>query len=45
LLPWLVGAGASEGGIAASNILKPTIAGGTVRAIVATTLTDYLKYI
>jgi ATP-dependent Clp protease ATP-binding subunit ClpB len=41
----LVGAGASEGAIDASNMLKPTLARGTLRAIGATTLNEYQKYI
>src|SRR3569832_913225 len=41
----LVGAGASEGAIDASNMLKPTLARGTLRAIGATTLAEYQKYI
>lgn len=41
----LVGAGASEGAIDASNMLKPTLARGTLRAVGATTLNEYQKYI
>ncbi len=41
----LVGAGASEGAIDASNMLKPTLARGTLRAVGATTLGEYQKYI
>lgn len=41
----LVGAGASEGAIDASNMLKPALARGTLRAIGATTLAEYQKYI
>src|SRR6187399_1303144 len=41
----LVGAGASEGAIDASNMLKPTLASGTLRAVGATTLGEYQKYI
>jgi ATP-dependent Clp protease ATP-binding subunit ClpB len=41
----LVGAGASEGAIDASNMLKPALARGTLRAIGATTLNEYQKYI
>jgi ATP-dependent Clp protease ATP-binding subunit ClpB len=41
----LVGAGASEGAIDASNMLKPALARGELRAIGATTLTEYRKYI
>ncbi len=41
----LVGAGASEGAIDASNILKPALARGELRAIGATTLKEYQKYI
>ena len=41
----LVGAGASEGAIDASNMLKPTLARGTLRAVGATTLAEYQKYI
>ncbi|HEY1464781.1 MAG TPA: ATP-dependent chaperone ClpB [Terriglobales bacterium] len=41
----LVGAGASEGAIDASNMLKPSLARGELRAIGATTLNEYRKYI
>ena len=41
----LVGAGASEGSIDASNMLKPALARGTLRAVGATTLAEYQKYI
>ncbi|MER3429945.1 MAG: ATP-dependent chaperone ClpB [Blastocatellia bacterium] len=41
----LVGAGASEGAIDASNMLKPALARGLLRAIGATTLAEYQKYI
>jgi ATP-dependent Clp protease ATP-binding subunit ClpB len=41
----LVGAGAGEGAIDASNMLKPALARGELRAIGATTLNEYRKYI
>ncbi|MFO7796700.1 MAG: ATP-dependent chaperone ClpB [Promethearchaeati archaeon] len=41
----LVGAGAAEGAIDASNMLKPALARGELRAIGATTLDEYRKYI
>ncbi len=41
----LVGAGAAEGAIDASNMLKPSLARGDLRAIGATTLKEYQKYI
>ncbi len=41
----LVGAGAAEGAIDASNMLKPPLARGELRAIGATTLNEYRKYI
>jgi ATP-dependent Clp protease ATP-binding subunit ClpB len=41
----LVGAGAAEGAIDASNMLKPSLARGELRAIGATTLNEYRKYI
>jgi ATP-dependent Clp protease ATP-binding subunit ClpB len=41
----LVGAGASEGSLDASNMLKPALARGALRAIGATTLVEYRKYI
>jgi len=40
----LVGAGASEGAIDASNMLKPALARGTLRAVGATTLGETPKY-
>lgn len=40
----LVGAGKSEGAMDASNILKPALARGELRAIGATTLNEYQKY-
>src|SRR5271168_175427 len=41
----LVGAGAAEGSMDASNILKPALARGELRAIGATTLNEYKKYV
>ncbi|MGB2927780.1 MAG: ATP-dependent chaperone ClpB [Desulfobacterales bacterium] len=41
----LVGAGASEGALDASNMLKPALARGTLRCVGATTLNEYRKYI
>ena len=41
----LVGAGAAEGAIDASNMLKPPLARGELRCIGATTLNEYRKYI
>jgi len=41
----LVGAGADEGAIDASNMLKPALARGELRAIGATTLNEYRKHI
>lgn len=41
----IVGAGSSEGGTDASNLLKPALARGELRAIGATTLDEYRKYI
>ncbi len=41
----IVGAGASEGSMDASNILKPALARGELHAIGATTLDEYRKYI
>ncbi|MBW2013868.1 MAG: ATP-dependent chaperone ClpB [Deltaproteobacteria bacterium] len=41
----LVGAGASEGAMDASNMLKPALARGTLRCVGATTLNEYRKYI
>ncbi|MEA1893234.1 MAG: AAA family ATPase [Campylobacterota bacterium] len=40
----IVGAGASEGGMDAANILKPALARGELHAIGATTLKEYRKY-
>ncbi len=40
----LVGAGKSEGAMDAANILKPALAKGELRAIGATTLSEYQKY-
>jgi ATP-dependent Clp protease ATP-binding subunit ClpB len=40
----LVGAGKSEGAMDAANILKPALARGELRAIGATTLSEYQKY-
>lgn len=40
----LVGAGAGEGAMDAANILKPALARGELRAIGATTLSEYQKY-
>ena len=40
----LVGAGASEGAMDAANILKPALSRGELRAIGATTLSEYQKY-
>jgi len=40
-----VGAGASEGSVDASNMLKPALARGTLRCVGATTLNEYRKYI
>jgi ATP-dependent Clp protease ATP-binding subunit ClpB len=40
----LVGAGAAEGAIDASNMLKPALARGELRAIGATTLSEYRKH-
>jgi len=39
----LVGAGAAEGAMDASNMLKPALARGALRAIGATTITEYRK--
>src|SRR3979490_3199981 len=44
-LQTLVGAGAAEGAIDASNMLKPALARGELRAIGATTLNEYRKHI
>ncbi len=41
----IVGAGAAEGAMDASNMLKPLLARGELRAIGATTLDEYRKYI
>jgi ATP-dependent Clp protease ATP-binding subunit ClpB len=41
----LVGAGAAEGAVDASNMLKPALARGTVHAIGATTVKEYRQYI
>ncbi|HCA19316.1 MAG TPA: ATP-dependent chaperone ClpB [Treponema sp.] len=41
----IVGAGASEGSMDASNLLKPALARGDLRVIGATTLNEYRKYI
>ncbi len=41
----IVGAGAAEGSVDASNMLKPTLARGELRTIGATTLDEYRKYI
>ncbi len=41
----LVGAGATEGAMDAANILKPSLARGELRAIGATTLTEYRKFV
>ena len=41
----LVGAGASEGAIDASNMLKPSLARGELHCIGATTLNEYRNYI
>ena len=41
----LVGAGAAQGAVDASNMLKPALARGDLRAIGATTLDEYRKYI
>jgi len=40
-----VGAGAAEGAIDASNMLKPALARGELRCVGATTLNEYRKYI
>ena len=44
-LHMLVGAGATGGGMDASNLLKPALARGTLHCIGATTLKEYKKYI
>lgn len=41
----IVGAGAAEGAVDASNMLKPQLARGTLHMIGATTLNEYRKYI
>jgi ATP-dependent Clp protease ATP-binding subunit ClpB len=41
----LVGAGAAQGSVDASNMLKPALARGELRAIGATTINEYRKYI
>ncbi|MGC8657623.1 MAG: ATP-dependent chaperone ClpB [Desulfomonilaceae bacterium] len=41
----LVGAGAAEGSMDASNMLKPALARGELRAVGATTVNEYRKYI
>jgi ATP-dependent Clp protease ATP-binding subunit ClpC len=41
----IIGAGAAEGAIDASNMLKPALARGEMRCIGATTLDEYRKYI
>src|ERR1700756_173623 len=41
----IVGAGAAEGSVGASNLLKPQLARGELRTIGATTLDEYRKYI
>jgi ATP-dependent Clp protease ATP-binding subunit ClpB len=41
----LVGAGAAEGAVDASNMLKPALARGELRCVGATTLGEYQKYI
>lgn len=41
----LVGAGASEGSMDASNLLKPALARGAIHCVGATTLDEYRKYI
>ena len=41
----LVGAGAAEGAIDASNMLKPALSRGEIQCIGATTLDEYRKYI
>jgi len=40
-----VGAGAAEGAIDASNMLKPALARGELRCVGATTLNEYRKYV
>ena len=41
----LVGAGAAEGAVDAANLLKPSLARGTLRLIGATTIDEYRRYI
>jgi ATP-dependent Clp protease ATP-binding subunit ClpB len=41
----IVGAGAAEGAVDASNMLKPSLARGTLRVVGATTVVEYRKYI
>jgi ATP-dependent Clp protease ATP-binding subunit ClpB len=41
----LVGAGAAEGAVDASNMLKPALARGELRCVGATTINEYRKYI
>ncbi len=41
----LIGAGAAEGAIDASNLLKPALARGELRAVGATTIKEYQRYI
>ncbi len=41
----IIGAGASEGAVDASNMLKPALARGELRCVGATTLNEYKKYI
>ena len=41
----MVGAGAAEGGIDASNLLKPALARGELQCVGATTLDEYRRYI
>jgi len=41
----IIGGGSAEGSVDAANILKPSLARGTLRVIGATTVTEYRKYI
>jgi len=41
----IIGAGAAQGSVDASNLLKPMLARGELRAVGATTLDEYTKYI
>jgi len=41
----IVGAGAAEGAVDASNLLKPSLSRGEIQCIGATTLGDYRKYV